>query len=247
MCTLILHLQAESGWPVVVAANRDEMAGRPWRPPGRHWADRPDIVAGLDELAGGSWMGVNSHGLFAAILNRMGTLGPAPGKRSRGELVLDALDHADAADAAAMLAELNASAWRPFNMVVADNRDAFWIRADGAAGVRVAAIPQGVHMLTAYDLDDMTSPRVAAYLPRFRAAPRPCPETGGWDAWAALMGDGCAQGGTEEDAAMCFARPNGFGTVSSSLVALPAVGSDRPWLWRFAAGRPDTCAYLPVP
>ena len=80
------------------------MAERPWRPPGRHWADRPEVVAGLDLEAGGSWLGVNDHGVAAAVLNRRDSLGPAPGKRSRGELVLDALDHADAVAAAEALA-----------------------------------------------------------------------------------------------------------------------------------------------
>jgi hypothetical protein len=32
---------------------------------------------------------------MAGILNRINSLGPAPDKRSRGELPLDALDHAD--------------------------------------------------------------------------------------------------------------------------------------------------------
>jgi hypothetical protein len=246
MCTLVLLRRPASDWPVLIAANRDEMAGRPWKPPARHWPDRPELVAGLDELAGGSWMGVNDHGVFAGILNRMGTLGPAPGKRSRGELVLDALDHADAAEAAKAFAALNARAWRPFNMVIADNRDAFWIRADGAGPVEVRPIPEGLHMLTAYDLDDPASPRVAAYLPRFRAAALPAPDRDDWAAWAALMADGGSRGGQEEDPTMCFIRPDGFGTVSSSLIALPAAGLGLSWLWRFAAGRPDLCAYQPL-
>jgi hypothetical protein len=252
MCTLVLLRRPGESWPLIVAANRDEMDNRPWKAPGRWWDDRPEVVAGLDELAGGSWLGVNGTGVMAAILNRIGTLGPAPGKRSRGELVLEALDHADAADAARALAELNGGAYRPFNMVVADNRDAFWVRADGRR-VEARPIPPGLHMLSALELDDAASPRIRAYLDRFRAAPAPRPDPaaadgGDWAAWRDLMADA---GGTgpdgEETAAMCFLRPDGFGTVSSSLVALPApaVERTRP-LWRFAAGRPDRTAFGPV-
>ncbi|MGH6991130.1 MAG: NRDE family protein, partial [Stellaceae bacterium] len=104
MCTLILLRRPGHDWPVILGANRDEMVARPWQPPARHWPDRPEVVAGLDELAGGSWLGVNDHGVIAGILNRHGSLGPAPGQRSRGELVLEALDHAAAAAAAAALA-----------------------------------------------------------------------------------------------------------------------------------------------
>ena len=134
MCTLVLLRRPGNGWPLILGANRDEMHDRPWTAPGRHWPDRPEVVAGRDDLAGGSWLGLNDEGVVAAILNRRGTLGPAPGLRSRGELVLDALDHADARDAADALAALDARAFRPFNLVVADDRDAFWLRARGSAG-----------------------------------------------------------------------------------------------------------------
>ncbi|MBF0325640.1 MAG: NRDE family protein [Alphaproteobacteria bacterium] len=246
MCTLIICRRPNSDWPVIVAANRDEMAGRPWLAPARHWPDRAEVVAGLDQLAGGSWMGVNDHGLFAGILNRMGTLGPAPGKRSRGELVLDALDHADASLAAQALADLDSRSWRPFNMVVADNRDAFWIKACGHARVTVAPIPTGVHMLTAYDLDDRTSPRVATYLPRFQGATIPEPGRGEWADWIALMGDPGEDSDGEEHAAMCFTRADGFGTMSSSLIALPADNLTTRPLWLFSPGKPRDAQYTPI-
>src|SRR5437764_973522 len=98
MCTLVILRRPDHDWPVVIGANRDEMIDRPALPPGRHWPDRPEVTAGKDLLAGGSWLGLNDWGVAAAVLNRHGSLGPAPGQRSRGELVLEALDHADAAD-----------------------------------------------------------------------------------------------------------------------------------------------------
>ncbi len=245
MCTLILLRCPGEAWPLIVAANRDEMAARPWQPPARHWPDRPDVVGGLDELAGGSWMGLNDHGMMAAILNRAGTLGPTAGKRSRGELVLEALDHADAADAAEALLHLDARAYRPFNLVVADNRDAFWLKADGSRMER-HVIPSGLHMLTALDLDDGASPRIRAYLPRFRALPAPDPASGDWGEWPALLADPGGGADGEEMPAMCFLRPDGFGTVSSSLIAVASAETPevRP-AWRFAP-RPPAGPYTNV-
>src|SRR5215470_18040378 len=100
MCSIVILRRPGTDWPVILGANRDEMRLRPWTPPGRLWSDRPQVVAGLDLLAGGTWMGINDDGVVAAILNRMNSLGPLPGARSRGELVLEALDHADAWSAA---------------------------------------------------------------------------------------------------------------------------------------------------
>lgn len=251
MCTLVILRRPEHRWPLLIAANRDEMANRPWKPPGRHWPDRPDVVAGLDELAGGSWLGLNDAGVVAGILNRVGSLGPAPGLRSRGELVLEALDHADALAAASALSHLDPRAWRPFNMLVADDRDAFWIMSLGGEGPRdiaVAPVPDGLSMLTARDLDDLASPRIRHYRPRFLAAPVPDPDAGDWRAWIALLGGREAGPGSGEEGAMTIARADGFGTSSAALIALPAadVAEPRRPIWRFAAGAPDRAEFLDV-
>ena len=54
MCTFIISWQPNEKWPVVIGANRDELITRAWRKPGRHWSDRPEVVAGYDEEEGGS-------------------------------------------------------------------------------------------------------------------------------------------------------------------------------------------------
>ena len=69
MCTVVILRRPGHDWPVLIGANRDEMAGRPWEPPGRHWLDRENVVAGIDLLAGGTWMGMNDEGVVACILN----------------------------------------------------------------------------------------------------------------------------------------------------------------------------------
>ena len=48
MCTVVILRRPGHPWPLVFAANRDEMLDRPWRPPGRHWPERPEVVAGLE-------------------------------------------------------------------------------------------------------------------------------------------------------------------------------------------------------
>jgi uncharacterized protein with NRDE domain len=237
MCTLVLLRRPGHEWPLIVGANRDEMIGRAWKPPARHWADRPNVVAGLDELAGGSWLGVNDEGVFAAILNRVGTLGPAAGKRSRGELVLDALDHADAIAAAAALVDIEPTAYRPFNLVVADNRDAFWLAHRGKGPVVMSRIPDGLHMLTARELDDPSSPRIRRYRSRFAEAAPPDPSKDDWQAWQDLLHDTVP--GEAEDSAMHFLRMDGFATTSSSLVALPALGRKIQPVGRFASVAPQ--------
>jgi len=250
MCTVIIHRRADHDWPLILAANRDEMIDRPWLAPARHWPDRPEITAGQDSLAGGTWIGINDHGVVAAILNGHGALGPAEGYRSRGELPLEVLDHADAAAAAEALQDINPNAYRPFNLVIADNRDAYCVSVaatDWGARAEVKPLPYGVSMITARGVNDDRSPRTRSYLPQFRRAAVPDPETGDWRDWRALLSSRIHETAEGADGAMTIVTDRGFGTVCSSLIALPSIDfpAIRP-IFQFAPGRPGETEFTAV-
>jgi uncharacterized protein with NRDE domain len=230
VCTVIVSIRPDQ---VLLAANRDERVDRPWDPPAAYWPDRPGVIAGRDRTGGGTWMGMNRHDLVATVLNRPGTLGPAAGKRSRGDLPLMALDHATAADAARALTRLDAGLWRGFNMVLADRSGAWFVKGLGYGHPQAEPLPPGVSMVTAHDPNDMDSPRTARHLARFQAA-EPAR-----DAWQAILSD--RRGAAAEQ--LNVVPRGGFGTVSSSFVALPAEGDP---IWLFAAGPPDQAPFVPV-
>lgn len=247
MCTLVILRRSDHAWPLLIAANRDEMVDRAWQPPARHWPDRADVTGGLDELAGGTWLAVNDSGVAAAILNREGSLGPTLDKRTRGELVLEAVDHADAAAAAEAMAALDGSAYRSFNLIVADNRDAFWIRSTEAPAVEVFDIPPGLHMITSRELDDTESVRIGRFLPRFRSAEEPDVDGEDWSSWESLLATRLRDSDEDPRETMCIVTDLGYGTVSSTLIALPSAAQpDADPVWRFAAGRPDQTPYETV-
>src|SRR5690242_14922746 len=235
MCTVILLIRPRHDWPLVLGANRDEMLDRAWDPPGRYWSSRPGVVAGRDRTAGGTWMGVNDSNVVAAVLNRPGSLGPAAGKYSRGELPLLALEHKSASDAAAAVSKTDAGAWRSYNLVVADPTGAFFIRGLGHGQPEAMRLTPGLHMITAHDPDDWESPRVARHLDRFRTAEPPTP--GDWGLWPMLLAD---RGGEPGEQLNVVPR-GGFGTDCSSLLALPQASG---WLWLFAAGPPHEEPFL---
>jgi Transport and Golgi organisation 2 len=239
MCTLVILRRPDHRWPVLIGTNRDEMIDRPWQAPARHWPDRPEVVAGLDALAGGSWLGINDWGVVAAVLNRTGSLGPAPGRRSRGELVLEALDHADAVDAAQALSFLDPDAYRTFNLIVADEGDGFWLRHADGRRIEVHPLKEGLSLIAAGDIDDLATRRLQLALPAFRAWPVPDPDTGDWNGWQALLGSSRTPPGEPATAAMRF-RTDGYGTVSSALIALPTRAEPdlRP-CFRFASWLPE--------
>jgi uncharacterized protein with NRDE domain len=237
MCTVVLLYRPDHPWPVILVANRDESVDRAWDPPAAWWPEYPGVIAGRDRTAGGTWMGLNAHGISAAVLNRPGSLGPAVGKRSRGELPLLALDETSATAAVEAIVSLDASQWRGFNLVIADRSGASFIRGAGYGTPSAHRLPPGVSMVTAHDPNDMESPRVARHLARFRAASAPAPDH--WDAWRAILADRSGPAGAQ----MNVVPRGGFGTVCSSLLAIPAAGEP---VWLFAAGAPDQAPFEPI-
>lgn len=227
MCTVILLRRPGAAWPLLLAANRDERLDRRWDPPAEFW---PGILGGRDATAGGTWMALNRSGVVAAVLNRPGSLGPAPGKRSRGELPLLALGSSTAAAAAEAVSRLDAAQYRTFNLVIADAETAWFVAGLGEGSPQPEPLPEGISMVTAHPPNDLESPRTARHLPRFRAAQAPEPPD--WKTWPALLAD--SSGATGE--ALNVPPIGGFGTICASLLALAPDGRRE---WRFAAGPPD--------
>ncbi len=239
MCTVIVSNDPGRPWPLLIAANRDERLDRPWQAPGRHWPEHPNIVGGRDGLGGGSWLAVNDRGVAAAVLNRVGSLGPAPGKRTRGDLPLVALAHDGAEAAAAAIAALDAGSFRSFNMVVADRQQAFYICGLGYGHAEVTPLHPGMHMIATAGPDDMKIPRIARHLPRFEAAPTPEPPD--WKSWIGLLSDRSLPAGSE----LNIPPRSGFGTSNSSLLGVSEDESAPP-NWLFAAGPPDRAPFESV-
>jgi uncharacterized protein with NRDE domain len=138
MCTLIAFHRCFADAPLVVAANRDEFHERPTEGPALREASSSSadrsahggasprsirVVAPRDLRAGGSWLGVNAAGLFAAITNRR-CESPDPSRRSRGWLVMESLAEPTAARAAERFAHLPTAAYNDFNLFVADSETA---------------------------------------------------------------------------------------------------------------------------
>ena len=147
MCTLVLVVPPPGG-VLQVAANRDEFLARPAAAP----APSPDgrWLAPRDLQAGGTWLGLNAAGLFVGVTNRSG--GPREtSRRSRGLLVLDALESPDAATLHGRLAALDPATYNGFHLAYADGTSAGLTWGDGST-LRQERLSAGVHVLTEQSL-----------------------------------------------------------------------------------------------
>ena len=73
-------------------------------------------------------------------------------------MVLDALDHADANESLNAIVEIEKNSYKGFNMLIADNVNAYWIKSsDESDVIEYFNIPDGLSMITAYDRNDINS------------------------------------------------------------------------------------------
>lgn len=89
MCLILFAYHCSNDYPLLIAANRDEYHQRPAQA-ARFWPESPQLLAGRDLLGGGTWLGVNRNGRFAAVTN-FREPGATSSERSRGELCVDFL------------------------------------------------------------------------------------------------------------------------------------------------------------
>lgn len=157
MCLIALAWHSHPDYPLVVVANRDEFYTRPTRP-AAWWGQAVSVLAGRDEEAGGTWMGVTREGRFAALTNVRAPGEKRAGAASRGELVVAALQARQDAHTWLHEAAARPDAYNGYNLLVAD----LWPAEAGSAQLlhhsnRSGAAPQplapGVYGLSNAQLD----------------------------------------------------------------------------------------------
>ena len=223
MCTLLILYRPNNKWPLILAGNRDEMKNRPWLPPGKHWANYNGIIAGKDITAGGSWLGLNNSGLVATVLNRSNSLGPNTSKNSRGNLIIDILKNETLDSALSYIKFLDNTKWKPFNLFIANNKKAYWIKSTEKDKISINIVPEGKHFLDSYGLNNNESERYLNNKNKFESLNDPNPEKAEWDEWINFL----ANKSYPKDkplAAMNITDKfkKNYGTLSSSIIALPA-------------------------
>ncbi len=90
MCLIVFANNALEDYKLIFAANRDEFYNRPTEQ-ANFWSEYPELLAGKDLQAGGTWLGITKQGRFAAITNFRDLKNHRNDALSRGNLTLDFL------------------------------------------------------------------------------------------------------------------------------------------------------------
>lgn len=246
MCLILLAHETHPRYRLVLAANRDEFFDRPTAALGQ-WQDHPQVFAGRDLKAMGTWMGINRQGGLAAITNYRDPADIQPRAPSRGHLVADYLT--GNTPARSYLEQVEAGGWRynGFNLLAGDtdglyyfsNRDQTGVRRLGSGYFGLSnhllntpwpKVESGLRALAAV-LEKDTHPNIESMFDLLMdqtPAPDEClPDTGVSPAWEKILSP-------------IFIRSSNYGTRSSSLLLVDHQGGMKLFerTWEMASGTP---------
>jgi uncharacterized protein with NRDE domain len=257
MCPVLILNQVRSDFPVVLATNRDEFFARAASPAVR-LLDAPRAVGGRDLVKGGAWMGVTEQGVFVGVTNQRTSKSPDPAKRSRGELVMEALRAKTPNAIEALLSSVDGRAYNPFNLLFGDAHELkVAYGREQSAALQIETVPPGLHVLPNDRLDCADFPKVARAR-QLLASDLQAPFEALRDALITTLADRArpaledvpepalhpflTRAMLRELSALCI-RTETYGTRSSTIVAL-AQGRVAHYL--YADGPPDRASFADV-
>jgi uncharacterized protein with NRDE domain len=252
VCLLVFAWQTEPGYPLMVAANRDERLDRPAHPLRVLRERHPRVLGGRDELAGGTWLAVNEHGVVAGLTNRPSPGGRDPSKRSRGALPLKATDQRSATAAVTELCRrVQPGEYNPAWLLVGDRRSLYYVELAIDRKPAVRELEPGIHVLENAALGE-PSPKVDR-IRSLVAAIDPGPAR--WAALSSVLADHTMP---DPSALEAYERENierrlatlascvhtdDYGTRSAALMRVPSVWGATPDIL-VAAGPPCTVSFV---
>ncbi|MBT2483780.1 MULTISPECIES: NRDE family protein [unclassified Microbacterium] len=205
MCTVVIDVD-DSGSARLLAV-RDEDPLREWDALGAWWPERyPGVIGIRDRRAGGAWLAADpAQGRLAVLLNRADVRDlPEARAESRGSLALQSVAGRSPKGPVPM---------HGFNLLEVGPTRARVLSWDGV-DLRETPVGSGTHMIAHDDLDDAATPRIATWLPRFRAL-GPASASADWSSeWVSLLAESAALSPEDDRAIIRDNRPHGYPTQS---------------------------------
>lgn len=233
MCLLAIQYQLVPEAPILVAANREEFYDRPSLPPSIQ-SGKPRILSGTDQQAGGTWLGVNQHGLFVGACNRPKS-NPPLAPRSRGLLCRELLRAGSARQAVNVaLDELSTHKYKGVNFVCAD-AESGWV-VHGGDEYEVVELEEGLSIISDSDVNDPRHERVkmARRLLTLQTLDSPVK-------FLAVASKKFARAPSPPGRPTMVVRGKLRGTVSSTLISLGKKPRDA--IFQYADDAPDQAKY----
>ncbi|MFZ0449200.1 MAG: NRDE family protein [Desulfatiglandaceae bacterium] len=149
MCLLLIAQDQHPVYRLVLAANRDEYYDRSTKV-AAFWEDAPQLLAGRDLKAGGTWLGITLSGKLAALTNYRNPADAKAHAPSRGNLVCEFLKGTE--PARSYLGNLSGKPdrYNGFNLIAGSVDELFWYSNRGG---KISRLSKGLYGLSNHLLD----------------------------------------------------------------------------------------------
>jgi uncharacterized protein with NRDE domain len=149
MCLIFVAVDAHPKYRFVIAANRDEFYDRPTLPVS-FWPEAPELLAGRDLRAGGTWIGITRTGRIAAVTNYRDPKTIKAAAPSRGKLVSDYLSSRESPMPYLEMLLPGAHKYNSFNLLLGHREELYWY---SNRGTEIRRLSPGIHGLSNHLLD----------------------------------------------------------------------------------------------
>ena len=233
MGIIAVHYRKLPDAPLLVALNREEDPTRETLPP-KIQSGRPRSVCGVDQQSGGTWAGVNQHGLFIAVVNCPKKVLPVD-PRSRGLLCRELLGCQNAEEALdTAQRELLTGCYAGANYVCVDRMSGGVVH--GGDDVDIEKFKPGLHILSESRVND-----VGDYRQEFVRRLLTLQQTDSAISFFAVASRAFSSNPDATGKMGVLVRKPNRQTVSSMLVSLTE--KTQRSAMQYAAGSPDICPY----
>lgn len=223
MCLITFAYNSHPEYSLILLANRDEFFQRPSQAI-HEWADAPQILAGRDLEQGGTWLGLNTQGLFATVTNHRNGREKRDNLRSRGDLTRNFLNGSAPAQEYLTDLEPDQQTYGAFNLLLGDQTGLHYLsnrRADAATRLKpgvyglsnalldtswpkVRKVREGLRSLLLEKKPDRNA-LLALMMDRSRAQDADLPDTGISLEWERMLSS-------------CFIQSENYGTRALTLL-----------------------------
>ena len=166
MCIAVFSFKPGSKVPLILGFNRDELYYRKSDKPDYYWKGKK-ILAPQDKQEKGSWLGINSHGLVACIINKDIPTNNSGAKKlkSRGVLTIETLTKKSVNEVLDFIKNDDLTFFRPFNLLLFDRQKGVMISNynysdSDSSSPTITEIDSRIHLLSKTYLDDLNHPRI---------------------------------------------------------------------------------------
>jgi hypothetical protein len=148
MCSIIILNKINKEFPLIIAANRDEVPSRKFTKP-QLLSKEPTIIGGKDKSKGGTWLGVNKQSLFATITNQNQT--DFYKKTTRGQIVLDVLKCQSIKEMLSFVEDFDPKDYNGFNLIFGNQEVVYIAHSYLLHSMVIREVQQGINIIS----DDM--------------------------------------------------------------------------------------------